>query len=129
VAVFTILGAMLQGDYVMKTISKGIVKANLDYVAIILALICSGFFVTLTIFYRIPTSTSQAIVGGMLGIGLSANAKINHGKLITIVESWVVCPLSVMILAFVPYYMPVKLLRKMEKYNIAFQRHVGIMAI
>jgi PiT family inorganic phosphate transporter len=68
VAVFVIIGAMLQGEHVMKTIGKGIVKADLNYLAVCVALICSGFFVTLATFYRIPTSTSQAIVGGVVGI-------------------------------------------------------------
>ena len=50
VAVFVIIGAMLQGEHVMKTIGKGIVKADLNYLAVCPALICSGFFVTLATF-------------------------------------------------------------------------------
>ena len=64
VAIFATLGAVLQGDHVMKTIGKGIVKEDLDYIAIFVALLCSGFFVTLATFFKIPVSTSQAIVGG-----------------------------------------------------------------
>jgi PiT family inorganic phosphate transporter len=93
VAVFVIIGAMLQGEHVMKTIGKGIVKTDLNYLAVCVALICSGFFVTLATFYRIPTSTSQAIVGGITGIGLAVGAEINYAKLIVIAESWIVCPL------------------------------------
>ena len=100
VAVFVIIGAMLQGEQVMKTIGKGIVKTDLNYLAVCVALICSGFFVTLATFYRIPTSTSQAIVGGVTGIGLAVGAEIDHAKLIVIAESWLVCPLLVMALAF-----------------------------
>ncbi len=100
VAVFVILGAMLQGHHVMHTIGKGIVKADLNYLAVCVALICSGFFVTLATFYRIPTSTSQAIVGGVVGIGLATGAEVDYSKLILIIESWILCPLLVLGLAF-----------------------------
>ena len=100
VAVFVILGAMLQGQHVMHTIGKGIVKTDLNYLSVCVALICSGLFVTLATFFRIPTSTSQAIVGGVLGIGLAVGAEIDFSKLILIAESWILCPLLVMGLAF-----------------------------
>jgi len=129
VAIFSILGAMLQGNHVMKTIGKGIVKADLDYIAIIVALICSGFFVTLATFFRIPTSTSQAIVGGVLGIGLATGADINYGKLITIAESWIVCPLLVMGLAFVLYHLLVFILQRVTRNLLLFQQYLGVLAI
>ena len=75
VAIFDTLGAVLQGDHVMKTIGKGIVKEDLDYIAIFVALLCSGFFVTLATFFRIPTSTSQAIVGGGMGVGFAVGGR------------------------------------------------------
>ncbi|MGV7224058.1 MAG: inorganic phosphate transporter [Nitrospinales bacterium] len=100
VAVFGVLGAMLQGHHVMHTIGKGIVKTDLNYLSVCVALICSGFFVTVATFFRIPTSTSQAIVGGVLGIGLAVGAEIDFSKLILIAESWILCPLLVMGLAF-----------------------------
>jgi PiT family inorganic phosphate transporter len=89
VSIFAILGAMLQGQHVMKTIGKGIVKTDLNYLAVCVALICSGFFVTLATFFRIPTSTSQAIVGGVVGIGLAVGAEVDFSKFIVIAESWV----------------------------------------
>jgi len=80
VSVFVIFGAMMDGGHVMKTVGKGIITGPLDYLSIFVALLCSGFFVTLATFYRIPTSTSQAIVGGVLGIGLVKGAKSNSKK-------------------------------------------------
>ena len=82
VSIFALLGALLQGQYVMHTIGKGIVRVDLSYPAVVTALICSGFFVTLATFFRIPTSTSQAIVGGVVGIGLALKAEVNTPKLI-----------------------------------------------
>ena len=129
VAIFAILGAVLQGGHVMKTIGKGIVKEDLDYIAIFVALLCSGFFVTLATFFRIPTSTSQSIVGGVVGIGLAVGAEIDFQKLITIAESWVVCPLLVMALAFVLYYLLLRILSKIRIGTLLVQNALGWMAI
>jgi PiT family inorganic phosphate transporter len=129
VAVFVIIGAMLQGEHVMKTIGKGIVKADLNYLAVCVALICSGFFVTLATFFRIPTSTSQAIVGGVTGIGLAVSAEIDHAKLIVIAESWLVCPLMVMALSFGLMGVVRFILKQFGSRSLLFQQAFGWLAI
>lgn len=129
IAVFAILGALLQGHHVMRTIGKGIVKEELNFVAVFVALICSGFFVSLATFFKIPTSTSQAVVGGVVGIGLSLGARIDYSKLMLIVESWVVCPLLVTALAFALSHLIGMTLRKIRTGSILFQHGLGWMAI
>jgi len=129
VAVFAIVGAMLQGEHVMKTISKGIVNTELEYLAVCVALICSGFFVTLATFYRIPTSTSQAIVGGVVGIGLAVGAEVNFAKFLLIAESWIICPVLVMILAFGFMQLVVMILRRFQSRTLLFQHAFGWLAI
>ena len=93
-AIFVILGGVLQGHHVMKTVGKGIVISEasayeahnktgagpefwryfpdnrLPDKAILVALLSAGFFVSLATFSSIPVSTSQAIVGGVAGVGL-----------------------------------------------------------
>lgn len=129
VAVFVIIGAMLQGEHVMKTIGKGIVKTDLNYLAVCVALICSGFFVTLATFYKIPTSTSQAIVGGVVGIGLAVGAEIDYAKLIVIAESWLVCPVLVMALSYGLMALVKFILNKFETRSLLFQQAFGWLAI
>ena len=129
VSVFVIIGAMLQGQHVMKTISKGIVNAELDYLAVCVVLICSGFFVTLATFYRIPTSTSQAIVGGVVGIGLAVGAEVNFAKFILIAESWIICPVLVMILSYGLMHLVVLVLRRFQSRSLLFQHAFGWLAI
>jgi PiT family inorganic phosphate transporter len=129
VAIFSILGALLQGQNVMNTIGRGIVKTDLSYLAVIVALVCSGFFVTLATFFRIPTSTSQAIVGGVVGIGLAVKAEVNFSKLIFIAESWVICPLMVMALSFVLMHLLRLILRRFETSSFRFQNALGWLAI
>ncbi len=129
VAVFAVLGALLQGQHVMKTIGKGIVYQELDFLAVCVALISSGVFVTLATFKRIPTSTSQAIVGGVVGIGLAINAPINTAKFWTIAGSWIVCPLMVMILAYGLSMLVGAILNKIQVSILIVQQVMGWLAI
>ena len=129
VAIFAVLGALLQGEHVMQTIGKGIVKTDLSYPAVFITLVCSGFFVTLATFFRIPTSTSQAIVGGVVGIGLALGAEIDYLRFISIVESWIICPVMVMVLAFVLMHFANFILRRFESRSLLMQHVMGRLAI
>ncbi len=139
-AVFVIIGGMLQGHHVMKTVGKGIVIAEiaayeehnderapaefrelfpdnrLPDLAILVALLSAGFFVTLATFSRIPVSTSQAIVGGVAGTGVGivgAEASFfKLGVLLKIAGAWVISPVLTMLLAFLVYLLLGLLLRR-----------------
>ena len=139
-AVFVILGGVLQGHSVMKTVGKGIVISDSDAYAahneskpppsfaeifpedrlpdkaILVALLSAGLFVTLATFTRIPVSTSQAIVGGVAGTGIGLvglNASyFDLGVLGSIFGAWVVSPVLTMILAFGLYMLLGMLLRR-----------------
>jgi PiT family inorganic phosphate transporter len=129
IAVFAILGAVLQGHHVMRTIGKGIVKEDLTIAAVLVALICSGFFVSLATFFKIPTSTSQAVVGGVVGIGLSVGTEVDFSKFIIIAESWVICPFLVLALAFALSRLVGMLLRRIGRGNLLLQHALGWLAI
>ncbi len=129
VSIFVILGALIDGGHVMQTVGKGIVSQPLDYLAIFVALVCSGFFVTLATFYRVPTSTSQAIVGGVLGIGLAMGAQVHYSKLIIIAESWILCPFLVMGLSYGFYYILSAFLKHLRVGALLIQNGLGWLAI
>jgi PiT family inorganic phosphate transporter len=129
VALFAILGALLQGQHVMKTIGKGIVHQELDYLAVCVALVCSGIFVTLATFKRIPTSTSQAIVGGVVGIGLAVDAPINTAKFGAIAGSWIICPVMVMILAYTLSRLIGAILARVQASILIVQQVMGWLAV
>jgi len=99
VSVFAVLGAILQGGKVMETVGKGIVEADLGVIAIVIALLCSGLFVTVATLLRLPVSTSQVIVGGIAGVGLAVGAELNLGTIVSIAEVWVVCPILTALMA------------------------------
>ena len=109
------LGAILEGGRVAGTVGKGIVAAELPQAAILVAMVSAGLFVTLATFFRLPVSTSQAIVGAMTGIGLAVGAEVNFSLIIGIVEVWVLCPLIALIFAFLLYHLfalPLRLIRQ-----------------
>lgn len=104
VAVFVVLGAVLQSHNVMKTIGKGVVSDPLNLLAVLTAMLSAGFFVTLATFFKIPVSTSQAIVGGVVGAGLSMGNGINVSQVATIGQVWVVSPPLTALMSFVLYH-------------------------
>ena len=99
VAAFALAGAVLQGGGVVKTLGKGIVTESLPPLGVLAALICGGIFVSIATFKKIPVSTSQAIVGGVAGVGLAAGLTVDFSKILTIVECWILCPILCGILA------------------------------
>lgn len=132
-AFFVILGGVLQGHHVMKTVGKGIVISDsqvfedhheveagpefwsyfpdnrLPDKAILVALLSAGFFVTLATFSSVPVSTSQAIVGGVAGVGIGiVGMNATYFKLAVLLKifgAWVISPILTMMLAFVLYYL------------------------
>ena len=139
-SLFVILGGTLQGHHVMKTVGKGIVISDtaayaehnetpapaefrtlfpddrLPDLAILVALLSAGFFVTLATFTSTPVSTSQAIVGGVAGVGLGLVGMqpeyFKVGVLLKILGAWVISPILTMILAFGLYILLGRALRR-----------------
>jgi PiT family inorganic phosphate transporter len=128
VAVFAVLGAVLQGGNVMKTIGKGIVTSEIPILAIITALLCAGLFVTLATFLKIPVSTSQAMVGAVAGIGFATGADMNLATIGRIAQVWVFCPILTGLMAFVIYWFARGLLRRLRAQSV-WQRVPGMLLV
>ena len=135
-----VLGGAFQGQNVMETVGKGIVitdpvvyaatngadppSAIKDYFpdgrlpdqAILIALVSAGLFVTLATYSRFPVSTSQAIVGGVAGVGVGAShfdfSFLQTTVLLRIAGSWIISPILAMLLAFGLYWLLGILLRR-----------------
>ncbi len=103
VVVFVLLGAILQSHNVMKTIGEGVVTQPLNMRAVLTAMLSAGIFVTMATFLKVPVSTSQAIVGGVVGAGLSMGNEVNFMKVATIGQVWVVSPVLTAAMSFTLY--------------------------
>jgi inorganic phosphate transporter, PiT family len=95
------LGAVLAGGYVTGTISKGIIdpsllanNPNILMIGMFASLLAAGLWVNLATYFALPVSTSQAIVGAIVGFGvLSVGAgAVAWNKIIIIVVSWITSP-------------------------------------
>jgi len=100
-AVFESLGAVVAGGDVVKTISKGIVDPNqigdpdIFIWAMMSALLAAALWVNLATWLSAPVSTTHAVVGGVMGAGISAAGfgVVDWSVMGAIAASWVISPL------------------------------------
>jgi PiT family inorganic phosphate transporter len=98
-SLFVLLGALLQGRSGIHTLS-GLTEMTLHQA--VLASISAAITVTLMTIVRLPVSTSQAVVGAILGIGL-INRHIDMAGLGKVVTCWVGTPVGGAIMSVVVY--------------------------
>jgi PiT family inorganic phosphate transporter len=101
-ALLNFIGAFT-GTAVASTIGKGIITpSTITLVVIFSALVGAIFWNLFTWYYGIPSSSSHAMVGGLIGAGIahSGTASIQGAGLTKIVTSLVLSPLVGMLVAF-----------------------------
>ncbi|MBC8419931.1 MAG: anion permease [Desulfobacteraceae bacterium] len=98
-SVFVLLGALLEGEAGIETL-KDLTPLNLEQ-AVILSVAAAATVTIMTVF-SLPVSTSQAVVGAILGIGL-LNQDINTPGLGKVVACWFGTPLGGMIISVILY--------------------------
>ncbi len=136
-AIFEFLGAMLVGNHVSLTIAKGIVNPQ-DYTnnAMIFAygmlatLLSAALWVNLATKLGMPVSTTHSIVGGVIGFGIVSKgfASIKWIKLVSIVASWIVSPISGGIISFVIFIFISKSILSKEKPVVAAKKYAPFLA-
>lgn len=67
-----------------------------------LVMLAAGLTVTLMTFLGLPVSSTQAVVGALIGSGLVFGG-VTFGPLVKILISWVLTPIGGLIAAYVPY--------------------------
>ncbi len=105
---------------------------RLPDIAVFIALISAGFFVTLATFSSIPVSTSQAIVGGVLGVGLGITGFrsefFNLGVITRIFGSWIICPFLTMLLSLAVFSILKLILNRLSS-GTQVRRTISFMVI
>ncbi|MBU7592051.1 anion permease [Metabacillus halosaccharovorans] len=111
-----ILGAVIGGGEVVKTISGGIIPSSLISIKLVIIILFSATFsLFLSNLLGIPLSTSEVTVGAVVGVGIAYQALFVN-NLLYIVMFWFIVP----IIAFVIAYIFIMILHKFklnEKYN------------
>ncbi|MEM7007842.1 MAG: inorganic phosphate transporter [Thermodesulfobacteriota bacterium] len=102
IAVFALLGALIAGAPVVKTLGNGLVpsevlSSHIGLVLIIFAI--ASFFITWANVAKVPIATTQAVVCAIVGIGLYSKS-LHTDKFLEIVIWWVVAPIVAFIINF-----------------------------
>ncbi|MEJ2166549.1 MAG: inorganic phosphate transporter [Desulfobacterales bacterium] len=98
-AVFVLLGALLEGRAGMETLA-GLTALTIKKAVV--ASVSAAITVTVMTFLGLPVSTSQAVVGAILGIGF-VNRQLNLGELGKVLLCWFGTPVGGIILAVLIY--------------------------
>ena len=108
--IFVILGAMISGAGTTETLGKlGSINALPGAFA---ASVAAGLSVYLMTKAGLPVSTTQAIVGAIVGWNIYTGSATNIKVLITIVGTWVLCPIIAGLIAMLFFTITKKFLRK-----------------
>lgn len=112
-ALFEIAGAMIAGSDVVNTIKEGIIDPALlgeqrEFILLMLAALLAGaVWLQLATTLGLPVSTTHAIIGGLLGAGITAGGLqiANWPRVAVIASSWVIAPLLAGLIAAALLYL------------------------
>ena len=98
---FVILGALISGQAGIETL-KGLTTMHLKQAVV--ASVAAALTVTIMTAASLPVSTSQAVVGAILGIGV-INQNINLNGLGKVLACWIGTPIGAALAAIILYYL------------------------
>ncbi len=102
-AIFVVVGAYLQGPECMETFKK--MSSNPDIVFAVLSSVSAAIVVFFFIRVGTPVSTSQAIMGSLIGVALAKGQKVSWGLFFgKVVPAWVLTPLGGAVLGYLLYF-------------------------
>jgi len=109
-ASFVLVGALLEGQSGIETL-RGLTSFTYDQA--IIASIAAACTVTLMTLLGLPVSTSQAVVGAILGVGL-LNRQLNFAGLGKVVVCWIGTPVGGTVLAVIIYKLLAAIVNRMN---------------
>ena len=109
-SLFIILGAVISGSGTTETLGKlGAINALPGAFAVCVA---AGLSVYIMTKFGLPVSTTQAIVGAIVGWNLYTGSSTNIKVLLTILSTWILCPIIAALIAMFFFILTKKLLKK-----------------
>lgn len=121
-SIFVILGAVLQGSGTTQTLGTlGMIDELAGSFTVALA---AGFTVFSMTKYGLPVSTTQAIVGAIIGWNLFANRDTDVQVLSQIVSTWVSGPILGAIFSALLYLLMRRVLRKLKIHVIKLDSYI-----
>ena len=109
-SVFLVLGAVISGAGATQTLGRlGAISEPAGAFMTALSAAIAVFAMTKA---GLPVSTTQAIVGGIVGWNLFSGASTDTKVLTTILSTWFICPLLAAAIAMILYSMATKIMRR-----------------
>jgi PiT family inorganic phosphate transporter len=112
-AVFALIGALMEGPRCMGTLNS-LTRLEGQAMLALIATLSAGLTVIVLTALSLPASTSQAVVGALIGIGLW-NQSANFRPLIKVVVCWVATPVAGAVLAYILYIAVGKIMHRLVK--------------
>lgn len=100
IAVFSLLGAVVSGEDVIKTLGEGLISGNtITLTGAIITVSAAAFCLFVGNIMKVPVSSSQSMVGAIVGIGIFYGLLDTH-LLLSIMGWWIVTPILAFVLAY-----------------------------
>lgn len=126
-SVFVILGAVMSGAGTAHTLGElGAVNA---LAGAFMAALAAGLAVYMMVQAGLPVSTTQAIVGAIVGWNFFSATATNTSTLTTILATWVVCPILAAVIAVLLYKATIWFLRKAKIHMIRLDAYTRMALI
>ena len=120
IAIIVTVGAVVQGYKGFDTL--GSITTQTPITATI-ASVAAAITVTVMSYLGLPVSTSQAVVGAIIGIGI-IHGEVNLEPLIKVFSAWVLTPIGAAIISFLLYSLARVILRRIVTNQILFNRFI-----
>ncbi len=128
-SVFVILGAVVSGAGASHTLGK---LGAVDMIAgAFMVALAAAVTVMIMTRYGLPVSTSQAIVGAIIGWNLFVGRSTDVGALYKIATTWVISPILAAVISIVLFYTMRKILErwKLHLFRLDAYTRVGLVVI
>ncbi len=128
-AIFVILGAVISGAGASHTLGKlGSVNALAGAFTVAFSAGLTVFFMTKI---KLPVSTSQSIVGAIIGWNLFSGFKTDYSTLTKIVSTWILCPVLAAAFGIIFFFSIRSIIRKSKIHMIRldFYTRLGLIIV
>jgi len=126
-SIFVIAGAVISGSGASHTIGKlGSISALAGAFTVALAAALSVYWMTKA---ALPVSTSQAIVGSIIGWNLFSGTTVDVPALVKIVGTWVFSPILTAVFAVILYHLVANGFRRIKIHLLRFDSYTRLLLI
>jgi len=125
-AVFVVLGACLEGSKGVQKISDYSYNSGINTpMKAFLVMLAAAITITIMTVMHLPVSTSQAVIGAILG-GALIEGKANFSEMIKFFYAWFITPFGAIVIAFILYKSFEMFIEKRIKEYVVYENIIKI---